>query len=349
MAGITGAPPAEFGDKTSLIVNAVTRSGLGQKPNGSLIGQWGSFGTYSEEATLGFGGAKVGNFLSFNAVRSGRFLDTPEFTPLHAIGNGGTIFDRFDYQPTGKDAFHLNVFAARNWFQIPNTYDQLNQDQHQKNTTFNFAPGYQHAFNASTVLTINPFVRIDHVHYYPSRDPFDDLPATLAQDRTLTNWGVKADVSYVRGRHNIKAGTQTMQTRLHENFSLGISDPSFNAVCVDQDGSPQALPKVTNPANCAAAGFLANPDVLAGLIPFDLTRGGSLLQFKGRKNINQFAFYLQDSIKFGDLTVQAGLRLDVYRGIAKDSAAQPRIASRDAADRNRGRECRLYSNGRHIS
>ena len=59
---ITGAPPAEFGDKTSLIVNAVTQSGLGQKPNGSLLGQWGSFGTYSEEATLGWAVDKVGNF-----------------------------------------------------------------------------------------------------------------------------------------------------------------------------------------------------------------------------------------------------------------------------------------------
>src|SRR6185295_15819208 len=124
---ITGAPPAEFGDKTSLIVNAVTRSGLGQKPNGSLMGQWSSFATYSEEATLGFGGPKVGNFISINALRSGRFLDTPEFTPLHGIGNNGTIFDRLDWQPTGKDSIHLNIFGARNWFQIPNTYDQPNQ------------------------------------------------------------------------------------------------------------------------------------------------------------------------------------------------------------------------------
>lgn len=322
---ITGAPPAEFGDKTSLIVNAVTRSGLGQKTNGSLIGQWGSFGTYSEEATLGFGGPKVGNFISINALRSGRFLDTPEFTPLHAIGNNGTIFDRFDWQPTGKDSIHLNIFGARNWFQIPNTYDQLGQDQRQKNTTFNLAPGYQHAFNGSTVLTVNPFVRMDRAHYYPSRDAFDDAPATLGQDRTLTNWGVKADVSHVRGRHNIKVGTQMMQTRLHENFALGITDPSFNAVCVNRSGDPQALLNVTNPANCAAVGFVANPDLLAGLVPFDLTRGGKLFQFRGEKNINQFAFYVQDSIKFGNLTVQAGLRVDVYRGIAKDSAAQPRI------------------------
>src|SRR6185312_4689999 len=34
---ITGAQPAEFGDKTSLVVNAQTRSGLAQKPFGSFI------------------------------------------------------------------------------------------------------------------------------------------------------------------------------------------------------------------------------------------------------------------------------------------------------------------------
>src|SRR5436190_19773419 len=64
---ITGAPPAEFGDKTSLIVNAVTKTGLGQKPSGSLLGQWSSFATYSEEATLALGGPKVGNFIAVNA------------------------------------------------------------------------------------------------------------------------------------------------------------------------------------------------------------------------------------------------------------------------------------------
>ena len=37
--------PAEFGDKTSLVVNAQTRSGLGQKTFGSFIAQYGSFGT----------------------------------------------------------------------------------------------------------------------------------------------------------------------------------------------------------------------------------------------------------------------------------------------------------------
>jgi hypothetical protein len=322
---ITGAPPAEFGDKTSLIVNAVTKSGLGlTAPSGSFLAQWGSFATYSEEATLGLGGPKVGNFLALNAVRSGRFLDTPESTPIHAIGNNGTFFDRFDYQPTGRDAFHLNLFGARNWFQIPNTYDQPNQDQRQKVSTFNLAPGYQHTFGAKAVLTVNPFYRIDHVNYYPSSDPFNDTPATISQNRTLSNWGAKADLSYSSGRHNLKIGTQLMQTRLNEKFTFGITDPFFNAVCVDKTGDPQELPNITNPNNCAKAGFVANPGLLPGLPPFDLTRGGKLFQFKDSANINQAAFYIQDSIKFGNLVVQAGLRFDSYHGIVTDSSAQPR-------------------------
>jgi hypothetical protein len=324
---ITGAPPAEYGDKTSLIVNAVTKSGLGQKPTGSLVGQWGSFGTYSEEATLGLGGPKVGNFLAVNALRSGRFLDTPEFMPIHARGNNGTIFDRFDWQPNGRDALHLNLFWARNWFQIPNTYDQPVQDQRQKITTFNFAPGYQRTFGARAVLTVNPFYRADRVNYYPSGDPFNDTPATIGQRRTLTNWGIKADLAYVRGHHDLKVGTQLMQTRLNERFSFAVTDPMFNPVCVDDGGDPQALPSITNPDDCAAAGFTANPDLLPGLPAYDLTRGGKPFQFQGSTNVNQYAFYIHDSMKFGNLSLQAGLRMDVYRGIVSDSSAQPRVGA----------------------
>ena len=81
MEVISGSPAAEYGDKTSLVINATTRSGLGQKPTGSLLASYGSFGTVGEEATLGLGNARWGNFLVFNAERSGRFLDTPEFWP----------------------------------------------------------------------------------------------------------------------------------------------------------------------------------------------------------------------------------------------------------------------------
>src|SRR2546428_673058 len=181
---VTGTPNAEYGDKTSLVVNATTRSGLGlMKPKGSVLAEYGSFGTPSVEATLGLGGPKSGWFIAANGLRSGRFLDTPEFAPIHAVGNNENTFNRFDFVPNSKDALHVNVFLARNWFQIPNTLDQPDQDQHQKIVTFNLAPGYQHTFSSTTLLTINPFVRQDRVHYYPSADPSNDTPASLSQDR----------------------------------------------------------------------------------------------------------------------------------------------------------------------
>jgi hypothetical protein len=133
---------------------------------------------------LGGGNAKFGNFIVIDSDRSGRFLDTPEFYPMHDIGNTETIFDRFDFQPDEHDAFHLNLFASRNWFQIPNSYDQPGQDQRQQVTSFNIAPGYQHTFGSTTLLTVNPWVRRDFMNYYPSRNPFEDTPATLARTGT---------------------------------------------------------------------------------------------------------------------------------------------------------------------
>src|SRR5262245_36089436 len=328
MEVVTGTPNAEFGDKTSLVVNATTRSGLGLvKPKGEVLAQYGSFGTPSIEGNVGVGGPKVGWFMAANGLRSGRFLDTPEFNPIHAIGNNSNTFNRLDYVPSSKDALHLNLLIARNWFQTPNSLDQPAQDQRQKVVIFNLAPGYQHTFNSTMLLTINPFIRQDRVRYYPSPDPADDSPATLSQDRRLTNWGVRGDFSYTAGHHNVKIGGQLMQTHLQENFGLGITDFAFNPVCVNAGGDAQALPGVTNPAQCTARGFVANPDLNPGLLGLDLTRGGSLFQFAAAGNVNEYAAYIQDAITIGHLTLNPGLRVDRYDGVEriKDTQAEPRI------------------------
>jgi Carboxypeptidase regulatory-like domain len=322
---VTGAPGAQYGDKTSLIVNATTRSGMGLKPSVTLDTYYGSFGTFGEDATFGIGGTKWGNFVALNTGRSGRFLDSPEFTPFHDKGNNTSFFDRLDFQPTNRDSLHLNLFAARNWFQVPNTYDQLAQDQRQQTRTINIAPGYQHTFNAQTLLTVNPFFRQDRIGYYPSADPFDDSPATLSQHRRLTNWGARADLAYSSGIHNLQVGTELMRTRLNENFALGITDPDFNPVCLSAAGDPLALPTVTNPNSCAGLGYIKNPNLSTGLIPFDLTRGGSLFRFQGNANIDEEAVYAQDQLTIRRLTLNLGLRFDNYDGISSDKLLQPRI------------------------
>lgn len=256
MEATTGSPGAEFGDKSSLVAQITTRSGLGAgKFFGNLDATYGSFESTGGSAALGYGNAKVGNFLVVDGIRSGRFLDTPEFTAFHDIGNNESAFDRFDYQPNGLNVFHLDLFTARNWFQIPNDYDQLPQGQHERVLTWNIAPGYQHTFNAKTLLTINPYIRKDQVNYYPSRDPFADTPATQSQSRQLLNWGVKADISTTKGAHTLKLSVDLKQTRLLENFGFGITDPGFNSPCIDDTGAFVPDPTLTATGQCVGAGF----------------------------------------------------------------------------------------------
>ena len=324
---ITGAPEAQYGDKSSLVVNATTKSGLGSRPFGTIGANLGSFGTYGESATFGWGTAKLGNFITVNGIRPGHFLDTPEFQPFHDIGNSENIFDRVDFLPGARDAFHLNLFLARNWFQVPNSYDQLSQDQKQRVLTWNVAPGYQHTFGSSTLLTMNPFARRDQVNYYGSRDPFADTPVTESQNRFLTNYGVRADVSTSHKRHNLKFGTQMQQTQLLENFTMGVTDPIFNPVCVGPAGERLALLGIKDASQCSLINpaYAANPGLLPGLVPYDLTRGGSYFLFHGAGNVDQFAFYAADEIKWGDFSVNVGFRDDQYNGLVSKNGLQPRL------------------------
>jgi Carboxypeptidase regulatory-like domain len=301
MEVITGVAPAEYGDKSSLVVHIVTKSGLDSKPSGSASFDYGSFKSPSGEFNFGVGGHAVGNFVSASGLRTERYLDAPEFEALHDTGNHQSLFDRVDLHPSDADTIHLNVQYGRSSFDVPNTYDQIAQTQHQNIETYNIAPGYSRVIGSKTLFTANGFVRHDHITYLPSADPFADTPATVSQDRTLANYGAKFDVSYSSGAHNIKVGGTVSATRLDESFTLGITDPA-DATWQDENGNFD--PKFA---------------------PYDLTSGGRPFVFNGAGTIKQQAAYAQDDIKAGDATIKVGLRLDRYDGLTSKTELQPRL------------------------
>jgi hypothetical protein len=347
LEAVSGGPPAEYGDKTSLVIKVTTRSGLGvTKPTGSMFSSYGSFGSVSGGFRLAFGGQKWGNFIAANGLNTSRFLDPPELRAIHDKGNEENLFDRVDYQVTGADTIHTNFQYTRSWFQTPNTIDNLNrdpnatnpltgaqlpaQDQRAQIKTFNIAPVWTRLISSTTLFTLGAFVRQDQFNYYPSANVFADgtglIPggssATLNQQRKLTNAGLRSDVSYVKGIHNIKAGATFQHTFLTENFNFGITDPVFNAVCLDASANPDPSPTPTNPAQCANG---ANPGFLPILLPFDLTRGGAQFPFRGRADIKELAFYVQDTITKGNWAFNLGIRADLYRGIVHDWQPEPRV------------------------
>ncbi len=366
MEVIEGAPPAEYGDKTSLVIVVTTRSGLGvTKPHGDITTSFGSFGSVNGGANLAYGGNNWGNFISLTGLNTSRFLDGPEFTVMHDHGNEQNVFDRLDLKLSGKDTINLNLGFSRSWFQTPNSFDSQNAtawsglvvdngglgpdgrpagatDQVSKIRTFNIAPVWTRVVNANTVVTFGGFARQDQYNYYGSANPFADLipdlqTNTIGQNRRLTNLGLRGSVSLVKGIHNIKAGVTWQDTILTEADSFGIVDPTFNAVCLNADGSPNTDPTLTNPANCGGA-LQPNPSFSPLLGCYDLTRTGplpasdgcpksisGLYTFNGHADIRELALYLQDTITLKNWTFNLGVRGDVYRGITQSSQAEPRL------------------------
>ena len=327
MEVITGVAPAEYGDKSSLIVHIVTKSGLDQpKPTGSAEFGYGSFKSPSGEANIGGGSHAVGDFLSVSGLRTDRFLDPPEFDALHDHGHSMSLFNRLDAHAGDTSTFHLNVQAAQSDFDVPNTFDQndAGQAQHQNIKTFNIAPGYSQVIGSKTLFTANAFVRQDHLTYTPSANPFADSPGSVSQDRKLRNVGVKADVSYTTGAHNVKVGGTIGATKLDENFTIGFTDPTFNSPCLTADGGPADDTGLTAASQCEGD-LTENPDFKPDLVPYDLSRGGSPLAYAQSATIKQQAAYAQDDIKAGNASIKLGVRIDHYDGLTASTLVQPRL------------------------
>jgi hypothetical protein len=307
MEVISGAPPAEYGGKTSLVIDVTTRSGQGvTTPHGSVTAEYGSFGTSSGSFNLSYGGNKWGNFIAASGLNTGRFLDPSEFTVMHDKGNEENIFDRVDLQVSNKDSIHTNLQFTRSWFQTPNSFDQQTHDvngvqltnpltgaplgpsdQRSQIKTFNIAPAWTHLLNDTTLFTLGGFVRRDAYNYYPSANPFADYAPDLqsesvGQSRTLLNAGVRSNLSYVKGIHNLKVGVNYEQTFLDEHDSLEIVDPS-----------------------------------LAGL--------GHTVTFNGHTDVKELALYIQDSITKGNWNFNLGIRGDLYNGLTIHREAEPRL------------------------
>ncbi len=331
---IEGAPPAEYGDKTSLIIVATTRSGQGiTKPTGVVSTSYGSFGTTRILADMAYGGPRWGNFISASALQSGRFLDAPEFLVYNDKGNEENFFDRVDGQFSNVSSLHLNLQYTRSLFQTPNSYDTQfgyqqqglttgRTDQRSKIETFLIAPTYTHILSDSSVFNIGPYMRRDTYRYIPSANLLNDLgpiqQESVAQNRSLTNAGVHADVSFTRGRNNAKVGGNYAQTFLRENDTIGIVDANLNAPCLDINGNPQS-------GACGATGT-TNANFNPVLAPYDLTRGGSTYLYHGQTDVKQLALYAQDAITAGNFLINVGLRGDFYNGLVTDRQAEPRAA-----------------------
>ena len=375
MEVIEGAPPAEYGGKTSVVIVATTRSGLGvdgaaRRYNGLLRQLWEFDWKRSISPTAESPGATS---FPLNGMNTGRFLDGPEFTVMHDQGNEENVFDRFDFKLSSQDTINLNFGFTRSWFQTPNSFDAQNATAWSgpvcsnylgySNTCNGLGPNGQPVgprisvrrsgpsilrprgrvlLNANTVFTLGGFARQDQYNYYPSADPFADLTPdlqlqTVGQNRRLTNLGGHANVSYVKGIHNMKVGVNYSNTILTENdtYRDRRSDSERGLFECRRESR---LEPVADESNGCTGALQQNPGFVPLLACYDLTRTAplpasdgcpnsttGLYTFNGHADIRETALYLQDTITKDNWTFNLGLRGDFYHGITSATQAEPRL------------------------
>jgi Carboxypeptidase regulatory-like domain/TonB-dependent Receptor Plug Domain len=346
---IDGAPPAEYGGKTSLVIDVTTRSGQGvTTPHGSVTADYGSFGTASGGFDLAYGGQKWGNFVSIDGLNSGRFLDPPEFAVMHDKGNEENAFDRIDYQISTADSLHLNLGFSRSWFQTPNSFDAQfaspwfgvvtttggtgipanspdaancviaactekvgPADQRSQIRTFNIAPTWNHVISSNAVFTLSAFVRHDQYNYYPSADPFADLAPNDLQRET---------VSQLRFLTNAGARASVSYVKGVNNIKAGITYEHTFLTENDHIG-------IVDPTLGASLGC-ENPDGTpqpGTACAFDLTNGGGSFFFHGHTDVKEVGMYVEDTISKGSWNFNLGIRGDLYNGLSRAQQAEPRL------------------------
>ncbi|HEX3528660.1 MAG TPA: TonB-dependent receptor [Thermoanaerobaculia bacterium] len=298
---VVGGIPAEYGEKANGVINLTTRSALGQNGWKGDVGVGAArFSTQEGSVAVGHGSSKSGLFVNLDGSRSDRFLDPVSFDDFHNHGTTRRGFLRYDLAPDSASSFRLTGSGGKTDRDVTNLPSQQEAGQNQRVTSqdWNANLGYQLIAGQGTVLDAQIYGRNNQLKLLPSAG---DTPVTARQNRSLANQGTNVALSQEVGPNVFKAGIQAKRFPIRETFSFGITDPTLNDPDVD--------------------GY--NPN----LAPYDLTRGGAPFVFSGSRTGKYYAAFAQDTFKWKDLTVNAGLRYDKNSLFRTEDLLQPRVGA----------------------
>jgi hypothetical protein len=299
---IYGNVPAEYGEKVGAVINLTTKSGLnGGAPKAEAYVGGSKFATFEGGASVGGGSQTFGYFGSVNGSKSDRFVDPVNFDNLHNHGNTARAFLRLDTQtPDSTNAFRISALVGQTRRDVPNTFTQRDAGQNERVRTAdeNLNLGWQSIFSQTSVLEIVGFGRFSKFKLTPSPN---DTPVIATSDRTLNNYGLSPSFTWTNAHNEMKVGANIKKYPIRENFSFGITDPTLN------DPTMQGY----------------NPN----LAPYDLTRGGKQFVFSGRRTDSYYAGYVQDNVKWNNLTLNLGGRYEHNTLPSTESAFEPRLGA----------------------
>ena len=248
---ITGSLPAEYGFRTSGVVDIQTKSGAFD-PGGDASIYGGSFDTISPSFSYGGSQGKLNYFVDGSFFHSGIGIEntTNSYSPIHDMTDQykGFVFLSYILDDTSRLTAILS--STYGTFQVPNssglpqttqpngaswsssgnyTSTDLNDNQLEEN---NFAViSYQKSVDDFN-LQLSGYGRESAAHYIPDNINADlDYNSGVASDenRILYSGGYQADASYNLGdKHTLRGGTsfQEEYVSAHSDTTVFPIDPA---------------------------------------------------------------------------------------------------------------------------
>ncbi len=222
----TGNVPAEFGNKVSGVAVVTTRTGLGsgRRFAGSTQAIAGGFDTVGNVTQATGGSDRWGYFVSFNALKSNRYLDQVSLQNLHNGGNSERGFARFDLQASAVDQVRVSLMAGRSSLQVANLPSQhaAGQDQRQLFRDWSGNVGWLRTLDSQSTIDTTVSWRTATARLIPS---LFDRPVTAEQDRRMSTFTLGSRWNRVAGRHTWRVGADVQRYPVREYFRVAETWP----------------------------------------------------------------------------------------------------------------------------
>ncbi len=281
----TSGIPAEFGRKVGGVVETVTERNPARGLHGAAILDGGSFGTRSGY----FGGSYFNGrdvfALSANVAHTDRYLDPPVQQNFTNSGGASGFRGSFERDLTRNDRLRLMFSHEQVGFLVPN--ELVQQAAGQKETRQNGENAGQISYQHvfSSTVLGSLNARVRDLSAALQSNP-ESTPIQAFQDRGFRDGYLAGSIDVVLPHHELKAGADAIYSSVHENFSYRITTLDTS---------------IFDPSTPPAFAF-----------------AGSALD-------REQAFYLQDQLRFKNLSLSAGLRFDHYSLRVDETAWSPRL------------------------
>ena len=320
----TAGIPAEFGRKVGGVIEVNTLKNADPGFHGQLTLFGGTYDTAGINTQDQYTWNKNTFGLSASGNMTGHYLNP--VVPENYTNNGTTGSFSLSYERdlTLKDRLTLIVRHELARYEIPNELVQQNGAYlPNANNTVGcppvplidepsdcvFVPGgqlqtgdnfetmgtisYQHTFSSDAIGVLRGMSRNTSTDFYSNQASW---PLNATQHNDFKEIYFNGSVSVHHGRQEFKAGVESDAIFLHENTSYVIPD------CADPT-DPQC------PINLGI-----------------LDSGATTFAFQGQRPDLEQAGYVQDLVRLGNWTLNAGLRWDHYQLEVNQNAVSPRLA-----------------------